>query len=383
MANYQLLINNYQLPEGYKQTEVGVIPEDWDVVTIQDLTSLVTNGFVGKATIHYTDQDDGITYIQGYNVEANSFNFNGIKKVTSEFHKIHQKSCLKKNDLLTVQTGEVGLTTIVPKELEGSNCHALIISRFKKDKAVPLFYAYYFNSSIGRLRLKDLEVGTTMKHINVADLLVWEVPYLPNKEEQRTIAQTLSDVDALIASLDKLIAKQRHLKTATMQQLLTGKKRLPGFGKAINNEQLTIDNDGDSATSEDNCQLSINNYELPKGYQQTEVGVIPEDWEVRELESLGTGTIPSIKAGPFGSALTKDTYVPMGYKVYGQEQVIRGDHLYGNYFISIDKFRQLESCAVRPGDILLSLVGTAGKVLVVPENAPPGIINPRLIVTSQ
>ena len=63
----------------------------------------------------------------------------------------------------------------------------------------------------------------------------------------------------------------------------------------------------------------------------------------------------------------------------GQEQVIRGDYLFGDYFISVSKYRELESCSVRPGDILLSLVGTAGKLLVLPEDAPAGVINPRLI----
>ena len=118
---------------------------------------------------------------------------------------------------------------------------------------------------------------------------------------------------------------------------------------------------------------------VPAGYRLTEVGVIPEDWDVETLDSLGSGAIPPIKAGPFGSALTKDTYVPSGYKVYGQEQVIRGDYQYGDYFVPYDKFKELESCAVKPGDILLSLVGTAGKLLVIPNNAPQGIINPRLI----
>jgi len=85
----QLLTGKKRLPEfgegkGDQQTEVGVIPKDWNVVTIREITSLVTNGFVGKATNHYTDKDDGITYIQGYNVEANSFNFNGIKNNTPD-----------------------------------------------------------------------------------------------------------------------------------------------------------------------------------------------------------------------------------------------------------------------------------------------------------
>ncbi len=115
------------------------------------------------------------------------------------------------------------------------------------------------------------------------------------------------------------------------------------------------------------------------GYKQTDVGVIPEDWDCPQLMSLGAGAEPPIKAGPFGSSLIKDQYVSAGYKVYGQEQVIRGDYLYGGYFISAKKYRELESCAVRPGDVLLSLVGTMGKLLEVPEDAPPGVINPRLI----
>ena len=119
--------------------------------------------------------------------------------------------------------------------------------------------------------------------------------------------------------------------------------------------------------------------EVKPGYKPTEVGVIPEEWDVNRLDTLGSGFAPAIKAGPFGSSLTKDTYVPSGYKVYGQEQVIRGDYLFGDYFISVSKFRDLQSCSVRPGDILLSLVGTAGKLLVIPDGAPEGIINPRLI----
>jgi type I restriction enzyme, S subunit len=119
--------------------------------------------------------------------------------------------------------------------------------------------------------------------------------------------------------------------------------------------------------------------EVRPGYKLTEVGLIPQEWAAPRLDSLGAGAIPPIKAGPFGSSLTKDQYVPYGFKVYGQEQVIRGDHLFGDYFISAVKYRELESCAVRPGDVLLSLVGTAGKLLEVPDDAPLGVINPRLV----
>jgi len=58
-----------KLKPGYKQTEVGVIPDEWGVETLDSITTLLTNGFVGKATDFYTESDDGVLYIQGYNVE--------------------------------------------------------------------------------------------------------------------------------------------------------------------------------------------------------------------------------------------------------------------------------------------------------------------------
>lgn len=216
-------------PAGYKQTEVGRIPEDWRVANLGSLTSLMTNGFVGTVKQHYAENESGVLYIQGYNVEENSFNLHGIKYVTEEFHRANLKSCLRGGDLLTVQTGDVGLTTMVPDELAGSNCHALIISRFDTKRSSPAFFSYYLNSATGRSRLRLIETGTTMKHLNVGDVLEFLVPLPPTKAEQEAIAEALSDADALIESLVQLVTKKRHLKQAAMQELLTGKKRLPGF----------------------------------------------------------------------------------------------------------------------------------------------------------
>ena len=69
-----------------------MIPEDWEVVEIKDITNHLTNGFVGIAKTHYTESDKGVTYVQGFNVEENSFNYTGIKKVTREFHLSHLRS---------------------------------------------------------------------------------------------------------------------------------------------------------------------------------------------------------------------------------------------------------------------------------------------------
>ena len=86
------------------------IPKGWSVRKLGEVTTLLTNGFVGSATPHYTEDEDGVTYIQGFNVNTNSFDLTGIKKVTLEFHKKNKKSCLQEGDLQIIQTGDIGVT---------------------------------------------------------------------------------------------------------------------------------------------------------------------------------------------------------------------------------------------------------------------------------
>jgi type I restriction enzyme S subunit len=106
---------------------------------------------------------------------------------------------------------------------------------------------------------------------------------------------------------------------------------------------------------------------------------IPDSWRTVSFDHLAVAHNNALKAGPFGSALKKEFYVEKGYKIYGQEQVIAGDPFIGDYYIDEKKFAELESCAVSPGDILISLVGTIGKLLVLSDGIEPGIINPRVI----
>lgn len=208
-----------------KHTE---LPRGWVEKTLSQVTNLCTNGFVGKATDQYDDTNEGALYIQGYNVIEGGFNLNGIKRVNRTFHLKNSKSILKEGDLLTIQTGDVGLTTMVTKELEGANCHALIISRFKKDLAHSAFFLQYFNSEQGRRKLKVIETGSTMKHLNVGDMVKLKIP-LPPLPEQRAIANILSTWDTAIHTTQDLISQKEAEKKWLMQNLLTGKKRLKGF----------------------------------------------------------------------------------------------------------------------------------------------------------
>lgn len=104
----------------------------------------------------------------------------------------------------------------------------------------------------------------------------------------------------------------------------------------------------------------------------------PKDWPRHKLHELCEAKV-GIKAGPFGSSLKKDCYTSEGPRVYGQEQVIGGDFSIGDYHISETKYAEMSAYAVKSGDLLISLVGTIGKVIVVPNGIERGIINPRLL----
>ena len=169
---------------------------------------------------------------------------------------------------------------------------------------------------------------------------------LPGVHEQRVIANFLdretAKIDALIAEQEKLLALLAEKRQATISHAVTR-----GLDP--------------NATMKDSG--------IPW------LGEVPAHWGVKSVKHV----ISSSKAGPFGSAITKDMYVSNGYRVYGQEQVIPADFSKGNYFISEDKYLELQQYAVAPGDILISCVGTFGKIAIVPEGIHPGVINPRLI----
>lgn len=105
------------------------------------------------------------------------------------------------------------------------------------------------------------------------------------------------------------------------------------------------------------------------------LGKVPAHWGMAKLKHLVVESV----AGPYGASLTKDMYTSAGYRVYGQQQVIPDDFSVGDYYISESQFAEMNRYAVHEGDVLVSVMGTIGKVAVVPSNAEPGIINPRLV----
>ena len=86
-----------------------------------------------------------------------------------------------------------------------------------------------------------------------------------------------------------------------------------------------------------------------------------------------------MKIGPFGSALKKEYFVEEGIKVYAQENAFTGDFSMGDYYITEDKYKELKSCELYPGDLVISMMGTIGACAIFPKNAEKGIMNSHLL----
>jgi type I restriction enzyme S subunit len=208
---------------------VGNIPDDWDALKIGQVSSCVTNGYVGAIVEHQTtDGVDKVRYLQGFNVRPNRIELLNETYVSAEFDRAHPKSRLKENDIVTVQSGHIGTTARVPKELEGSNCHALIITRPRKEIINSKYLAAYLNSHIGQARMRGLHVGSSIVHINTSELAEFRVP-IPPVPEQGKIADILTTWDRAIEKLESLIEAKKRRKKALLQQLLTGRLRLTGY----------------------------------------------------------------------------------------------------------------------------------------------------------
>lgn len=211
-------------------SDVKTVPEGWEFVPFESVTHDIRNGFVGTATDEYREEfdDDAIPYVVGSCVRDNYFDLKNLRYVSESFHIMHPNSQLVEGDILTVQSGHLGATAVVDIRLSNANCHAVIISKPKKEHLYSNFIAYYFNSPYGRGRLSGIFVGSSIPHINTKDLKKFLIP-LPPLPEQHKIAAILSAWDDALSILARLIDAKRQQKQALAEQLLTGKRRLKGF----------------------------------------------------------------------------------------------------------------------------------------------------------
>nr|WP_319539059.1 restriction endonuclease subunit S [uncultured Methanospirillum sp.] len=264
---------------GYKQTEVGVIPEDWDFTLLDNVGKRGSGHTPNKKSPEYWNGNIKWISLKDSEFLDNVYIYDTVAKISQKGLDNSSAVLHPKGTVVLSRDAGVGKSSIMMDVMAVSQ-HFLA---WHCGLQLNNLYLYYWLQS-KKQEFERIAMGSTIKTIGLPYFKSLKLP-LPKIEEQTAIATALSDVDALISGLDRLIEKKRAIKQAAMQELLTGKRRLPGF-------------------------------DLGKGYKQTEVGEIPEDWEITSL-----GVV--IKKSQYGLSVVCNTN--------GKYPILRMNNLKGGY----------------------------------------------------
>jgi len=308
---------------GYEQTEVGVIPEDWLAKTFDDVVTGFSSGSTPSRTRPEFFKGD-IVWITGGELD--------YQPITQSAEKLTQEAVQKSNlRIYPANTFVMGITGLEAEKTRGS-CAITGVEATMSQQCMALLpkpefsvrYLFHYYVAFGKKLALEYCQGTKQQSYSSRIVKILPITVPPTVEEQETISQALSDIDRLIAALEKAIAKKRAIKTATVQQLLTGKKRLLGFGEG-------------------------------KGYQQTKLGVIPEDWNVKCL-------------GEVGQSLIGLTYRPEDTRDYGtlvlRSSNVQNDRLAYENNVYVDSALPLPSRVIVEERDILICVRNGSKQLI-------------------
>ncbi len=246
---------------------------------------------------------------------------------------------LNEGDYILSSSGTIGRIAVVRKcDLPLLLNTSVIRFRTLDESKLDMKYLFYFlQSKQFYEKIFEQSQGSAQVNFGPSHLKLLHASFPPLLEQKR-IAEILSGIDRLIDKNKLKLNQVKKLKESITNDLLD---------KGIDN----------------------------LNFIDSELGKIPKGWVIKTISEI----CEKVKPGPFGSAITKSMYVKDGFKVYGQEQVISGEISKGNYYIPKNKYEELKAFSIKSHDLLISLVGTIGKTLLVPEKFIPGVINPRLI----
>jgi restriction endonuclease S subunit len=215
-----------EVKPGYKQTEVGVIPGDWEVKSLDSLCAAIVD--CHHSTPIWTDT--GAIVIRNQNIRDGKLDLSA-PSFTDEAHFVERtrRAIPSFGDLIITREAPMGLVCMIPESLQCCLGQRMVLLRINKGVADNFYFLYaLLSENVQKIISIAGGTGSTVSNLRIPSIKALPI-ILPPQGEQGAIASALSDMDALLDGLDCLIAKKRAIKLATMQQLLTGQTRLPGF----------------------------------------------------------------------------------------------------------------------------------------------------------
>lgn len=210
------------------------LPTDWQFVQLARVVTKLTNGFVGPTRdILVTD---GVKYLQSLHIKGGRIDFGrGEYYVRQEWSDAHLKSVLQENDILIVQTGDIGQTALVPREYVGCNCHALIIATPNQQRVIPAFLELVLRSAYGRACFYLYSTGALHPHLNCSNIRDIRIP-LPPLSCQQDIVNRAAVVDAshraLREHVEQHMAHLREYRASLISAAVTGQLCIEAYEEA-------------------------------------------------------------------------------------------------------------------------------------------------------
>lgn len=215
----------------FKKTEIGEIPEEWEVIKFDNIISFLTdyeaNGSFSsiKENVNIFDEPNYAYFVRATDLEKKDY-INSVKYVDKESYKFLSKTSLNGGELLIAKRGQIGKVYLMPNlDKKATLAPNLYLIKLDNEKANNKYVYYYFISSIGQKRLISNSASTTLGAIYKDDVKKIKM-VLPSIKEQEKIVLILSEIDEKIDGYENRREKLEELKKGLMQQLLTGKIRV-------------------------------------------------------------------------------------------------------------------------------------------------------------
>lgn len=361
---------------GFKMTEVGMIPSDWGVKTIKDLGVFLGGGT--PSTKNESFWKGNIPWISSADLNDDDIeHISTTRFITQEAVNCSATQICPQGTILIIARVGVGKLALSQQKVCTSQDFCNLIPSKENDSK---FLAYALLPVMKQMANESQ--GTSIKGIAVDEIKKVQIIVPYSKAEQTAIANALSDVDTLIANLEKLIAKKKNIKQGAMQQLLTGKKRLPGFGSDNGHTDWFTPN-GVHEKSIKTAKvvrpesIRVKDKEQCAGFKMTELGLIPTDWENVNISKTCT-----IKARIGWQGLKSTEYLNSGDYI-----LVTGTDFKNGFidwstcsYVSEWRFKQDKNIQIKKGDVLVTKDGTIGKVAFLNEIPMEGTLNSGVFV---
>lgn len=329
-----------EIQEGFKQTEVGIIPSDWKVTTIDEISEVKSGKRLplGKAL---ANRETSHPYIRVADMFMGGVSLNDIKYVPDDVYPSIKNYCIFFDDIFISVAGTLGVVGKIPYGLDGANLTENA-DRLTNISCNRDYLLYVLMSWLIQNKIEAEKTLGAQPKLALTRIRKFPIPLPPTKAEQTAIATALNDADALITQLEKLVAKKRAIKQGAMQELLD----------PMVNGELRMVND-------------FNSPFLKKG------------WEIKKL-----GEVAKLKARIGWQGLTTAEYRKSGeyFLITGTEFKNGFIDWESCFYIDEERYKQDKNIQVKEHDVLVTKDGTIGKVALIKSVPKPATLNSGVFV---